>query len=342
MEIFQIFKIIFGLIVSGVILFFLIQYSGTYTLLQKDILKTNIMKSFIDNARGVYLTGNPIKFTGFSRAQLSLSLDSSREPPAVRFDLGSFQPNVPIFFVHDKELFIDRNSLDHGWWRFYFAEAMPKTEIIFSPAYNSPETWDTLENTVRLLPNSAGFEPKITYSLCSGNDVFRMCESAACESDEFLDFYTSYKSSIFITCTATFSGNYRLVTISNNCANTGEVCVNPVEKNIYIDTKTLPYADYLDIVSVIIGAQNTISGEDLYNYKQKVFQAEAKLAAKIMYERALSHVQNPAVSDECKNAYSTQASILLRISTQPTQNLLEQSKLNYYQELINNGCDYLL
>jgi hypothetical protein len=152
-SLYQLFKIIFGLVISGFTLFVILNFTGVYIGIQEDSQRAAILKNFIKTAGDVYISGNPAGFDDFSRQDFTLSFDIS-EPEGIVSQAGKTPVFFPLFLSPGKRLFIYRNELDLGWWKFRFIEAMPRTRIFFNPRSASPEAWELVRSIVLVLPDS--------------------------------------------------------------------------------------------------------------------------------------------------------------------------------------------
>jgi len=360
-SLYQMFRLIFGLVISGFILIIIIHFIGVYTDLQEDSQRAQIMKSFLKTAGDVYLTGNPVDFTSFSMQEFKITFDST-EPEGIVSNTGKTPVYFPLFFSFGKKVFIWKGELDMGWWKFRFVEAMPRTRIIFNPL--SPD-WDLIKEIVYLLPDSEFFEPKITFGFCDSSLLQeKLCGGEFCEKQEFLFQLLSPPQS-FSKCSTQMPDGAVLITISQSCSSTFSqgFCLTPPNSdgigNLYFKSVQDPllYKDPLDIVSALIGGEEKDiygnSGETLFEYKNNAFREELVLAAKMMSNRALLVGSKHPPGSECNLAFS---SFLNKINSLHSMlsdkdyyknfgkttilvNQLKSAKSDY-QELVNRGCDY--
>jgi hypothetical protein len=358
---YKLFQIIFGLIVSGFILSFLIQYVSEYSEMQKTTQKIIILKNFIKTAEDVYLTGNYINFSDFSRYDFS-SCYISLNQPAIKCRFAEIPVQIPLFFLSGEQMFIDRNSLDFGWWKMHVIEAIPETRIIFTPMDNSDDTWELMKDITRMLPSTHGFTPQTTFGFCNGDNLYELvCGGRVCERPDFLEVLDQTFPSTFASCNHQLSNNYRLVTISQGCSmdfvDQG-ICIQPPNSDgmgyAYIAGSDYLYKDPLDLVVLIIGGDEkdmlgiSTLGEILYNYKNTILGERLVLASKIMKQRAILIA---GLEPECAPVYANFANVLDSISNLAKgdyknwvvmKNLvakLNQAKL-LYNQLEEMGCEY--
>ncbi len=363
-SIYQVFKLIFGLIVSAVMLFFLINYSGIYGSTQADINRALIMKNFMKAAQDVYMTGNPTNFTDFSRLEFDLTFRGMSDPPVIKSNTG-FVPDtpvrIPLFFYPGRKIFIDRNHLDYGFWKFYFVEAVPEMTVIFTI---TGDQTDLAEVIVDYFPSTQYFEPKMKFGFCSNLFTGRDCGTAAvpdfCERYQFQASGYVYQSE----CTEDLSAKkYRLVKISDPCNSAeGGICIEPPLTDqhfigyAYLSGSRYLYKDPVDLVALIIGGEEedmfgTPLGETLYKYKNRVFRERLLLASKIFSRRAI--LLSPG--SECASDYTNFASALNSIQgtlsesdyyTDPylVRDLLDEldQAESHYDTLVGKGCEYII
>ena len=110
-SVFQLFKIIFGLIASGFILYFAVHYISSYSYTQHAIQKAKVINNFIETAQDVYLSGNYINFTQFARYHFTPYFDTRKPEGLYSKDTDKISVNFPLFISPGEELFIDRKHI---------------------------------------------------------------------------------------------------------------------------------------------------------------------------------------------------------------------------------------
>jgi hypothetical protein len=305
--VYQMFKIILGLIVSGFVIYFLIFYTGTYSQTQEDVRKALIMKSFEKVVQDVYFTGNPYNFKDFATYEfetLSFELSQPEERGQLVTDIGKLTWYVPIFFAPGDDLFIGRGSFDLGWWDFGYAVALPETHFILNPVSmgnDTEESWGLVRDFVDGMPSSIGFHPKVTFGFCDGMQLLEdFCGSTrdqACEKEFFISAITQPDAS-FLKCTRTMEPGYVLITISDSCSPTyvtQGICIQPPSAgtgSAYIagSTEEYMYHDSLDLVALAIGGDRSdiygFAGENFWRYKNSEFASRVGLAARTVSQSA--------------------------------------------------------
>ncbi len=370
---FQLFKMIFGIIVAAFILYALLNYSGSYSVFQESGIKAKILNNFRETAQDVYYSGNAITYTDFSAYDFSgTRYEPLRNPPLIVSEAGEMDIWFPLFFVMGENVYIHRGSLDYKFWKFYFVEALPDMNIIFNPVDNTPDAWEIMQGIVELMPDTAGTERKIYFGLCDG-DFYETnaCGGKPCSRNDFLNAQSTFSATRFDKCTASLPQNSRLVVISSGCTQgyaNSSICIIPSGSgvgNFYISgsPEKFIYRDSLDLLSAVLGgteqdAFGKTQGEKFYEYKNRIFGERLKIASDITAKRSLlvTGRLNPDTESTdyyCRSVYISLEGITNQIKSLVSnrnyytntadqtnlKNLLEQAKLNY-QELVNRGCEY--
>ena len=263
----RIFQMIFGIIVSVTLLYFLITYSGDYAGVQKDKQRAEILVSFTHDVRSVYLTGISTNFTYFSKYDFSSCFANATEksvPEIICLDseVSGVPIETPVIFKPGSQVYIGRDSLDYGWWSFGVAEAMPNTVFVFNPVESTDESWELMRNIVEHLPDTSDdwSVVKVQFAFCDGSQILYVCGSRPCDKADFLSIISSGPlGASFSPCTANLGKTTRLVTISAACGSSKGVCINPANSkgvgNAFVEGsgKTYVYKDPLDLVALSLG-----------------------------------------------------------------------------------------
>ena len=96
-QVFQVFKLVMGIMISVFVLYFLVNYAGSYATVQEEMRLGKIMQNFDKGVRDVYTTGNPASYDGFAKAKDEISFDVAK-PPGIVTKLGKQSLSVPAFF----------------------------------------------------------------------------------------------------------------------------------------------------------------------------------------------------------------------------------------------------
>jgi hypothetical protein len=293
LSVFQIFKMVFGVVASIVVLYFLITYAGSYGESQKDVQRSLIMKNFRQLADDVYLSANPYDFD-LSKFGASIYFDATASPPMFRFGNNEMEVDTPVFFRQGESLSVTRSALDYGWWSFAFVEAVPEMTVVFNPLDVTDDAWTVMKNITSALPDTIQTSTNVRYAFCGypgPSDVTTPLER--------FEFYTllsdfDFEGTTFYDCLAAMETNYELVTVSSACSSGYRgICVNQASGVFYIHGSAdgHPYNDGLDIAAAVIGGTyddgiHGINGEALYLYKQSALRKQMRLAAEITAGRA--------------------------------------------------------
>ncbi len=291
LSVFQVFKMVFGVIASVFVLYFLVTYAGVYGSGQQDIQRSLIMKNFRQLADDVYLTGNAQVFD-FSKMGKEIYFDTKASPAVFRFGNNYMEITNPLFFRYGDIVSVSRGGLEFGWWSFNFVVATPDMVVVFNPLQNTEEIWDVMKSVVEALPDTSATSAKMMYAFCGYSGASDV--STPVGKFEFQRALgLSYETTSFYLCSAQLPANYVLVTVSAGCAPNpvSGICVKP-DGSFYMagSDRGYDYMDGLDIVAAIVGGTGSDirghAGENLYIYKQASFRESMKLAADVMAQRA--------------------------------------------------------
>jgi len=372
-EIYRVFQIILGIILSVFILFILINYSGGYAGVQGSLNRATIIKNFITDSRSVYFTGNAINFTDFDAYDFSACEIVWRQEPHIICvnddeEIRSEELYMPVFFNTDSGVVITRNVVDYGWWEFHYVMAPSRMRVLLNPLEIDDGIWNLMKDVVSHLPDTSGFSPRTTYGFCDGAQKIEMlCSESLCEQKEFSSLLSrSHSDTSFYPCITTFSKEYRVISFSNNCnagmSSTG-ICVTPkingAGKIFFYDTGVeYTYTDMADVAAAVIGGTEQdifrkTGGENFLEFKRKIFNRLIGLAAEEMTVRSdLVITKLPAGKAYCIEHYSNfrdSMEIILQIMeldldqiaiAQTFTTQMNNAGL-LWQELINNGCEYI-
>ena len=360
----RIFQMIFGIIVSATILYFLITYSGNYAGVQKDKQRADILVSFTHEARSVYITGISSNFTHFSRYNFSSCYVNATEtiPEIICPDSAAsgIPVETPVIFQPGSQVYIARGSLDYGWWVFGFAEAMPSTMFVFNPTASTDEEWEVMRNIVEHLPDTSDdwSVVRVTFAFCDGSQILYVCGGKPCSKTDFLSILSSGPlGSSFSPCTAPIGRAMRFVSISGACGSRRGVCINPPNSmgvgSAFVEgsAKTYVYKDPLDLLALSLGGAEkddfgVTGAEKIYAYKNSLLMPRLSLASQVMSKRAvLIAAESPS---ECGSLYIELSQTLDKIPASADYlSVSEMNKLNenlgkakqLYQMLADFGCE---
>jgi len=313
MNVYMVFRIVLGIIASFFILYFLTNYAGIYTEMQGNTQCMLLINNFDKAAEDVYLSGNSVVYDGFSKPECDVIFDGKMKPAVIRSIAGQQVTRIPMIFVPGEELLIERKSLDYGWWKFDFVEALPEMTIVFNPMVINDDTRGLMNSIVDLFPDTTGRTPKIRFGFCNGDTIIRPCDGGAsfCEGFRFFS-HVDGLSAIPQECEQLGHGQ-TLVRISNDCSGySGEgVCIAPPDASgvghAYINGSAGSYLykisfsgshsnNPLDLVALIAGAdRESIYGsfaESMYVHENTMMREELELMSDAMWHRSSLVSQN--------------------------------------------------
>jgi hypothetical protein len=367
-SLYRMFQMIFGIVVSVFILYFLIQYASNYAGFQEDVQKVTIIKNLKITAESVYTYGNPVVFPDTSMRDFSscYMTINKPEPPIIKCNFGEIgSVLIPLLLSADGEVVVDRADLNFGWHVMHWVEVMPESVILFTPMDSSDETWNLMKNLTEVLPSTENLDAKITFDFCDGNYLTGAC-GGPCEKFDFMSVLDSHQAQA-AKCTRSLSKEHKLITISSQCRagfSDYGVCVKLPQNGVGLayladSGETYVYKDPMDIIALLIGGSEKdvlgkTFGEKLYDYKNEVWGERLSLAAKIMKQRMLlvsSRYQYLGENLECIPIYANLAGVLASITDTAKgdyknevvmRNLVTRLREaeSLYQNLIDLGCEY--
>jgi len=275
----QIFKIIFGVILSAFILMILLTFSMSYTEIGESSKEVEILMGLKKTIEDVYTTGISTDFEVKDFEEVIRFYS----PPNIETPVTSVNLDpVPTLFVPGEKISIYRNEYNLGWWKFYFVQALPETKIVFVPLVRSEAVWNTMGNITRYFPSTDNTNTKVLFGIgCNdtgGQPIFFFLRW---ERDYFTRMVLPYffdNEYEFVPCME--KEGYRMITISETPID-ADFQVVPIDNEmgyVYVnDTLGGPqqylYKNPLDIVSLFLG------GEKLYDYENRKFMKELSVAS---------------------------------------------------------------
>ncbi|MCK5023450.1 MAG: hypothetical protein KAS04_04730 [Candidatus Aenigmarchaeota archaeon] len=334
-SVFQVFKIIIGLIISAFILILVMQFSGSYMEIGESSRQVSILVNLKKVIEDVYTTGISTDFEMKDSEILSFRAPYM-ETIIAHFDV---EP-LPIITSAGSKFSVTRNEYDIGWWKFYFIEMLPETKIIFIPLDDKEKVWNILTNTSMYFPSTenTGIKTKIGLG-CEGTDfwfgwernrflqkiipssksmeiVFEMCEN--------MDYFREEDYKVIIISDGSGSGEF--VIIPGEDDNIGRV---RVEKNG--EYKYYVYKNGLDIVMIVLG------GEQLYTHMNKKFISELSVAIDITTRESSLILNDYELNKRCGTEISNFRHALGQLKESiPNLNSESESSAAEFSEYIKN------
>lgn len=308
-SVFQIFRIILGIIISAFILFIIITFAGTYTEIGESSRQVSVLVSFKKTMENVYTTGIADDFDTEDYEILDYV------PPHVMTGVTNFvvEP-VPLLLVPGQEFSITRNVYDTYWWKFYFVEVMPETKIMFIPLKNEERVWSAIGNITEMLPSTENVDTKVKFYL-------------GCNKTDPSDFYPLGEKEKFLNLVPKFSAfgvemaecdnpdyfrdeGYMVITVSDELVD-ADFLVRPMEGGtgqVYIgdeeDYSVYVYRNGLDIVALMLG------GEELYDYFNAKFLRELGVATDLGIRESELLMGDPIMRARCRDEFHDFTSLL--------------------------------
>ena len=320
MNLFDVYKIILGLVLAGFVIVFAANFLGNYAGVNENTLTYKAMNDFRNSLQNVYTTGNSLEFSKLSQKGIDdcyLSPFSESEPTDIKCGSISMSFYTPVLFTKEKQdgLFLDRSNLDLGWTKFYAVSAVPNMVVIFAP--ENQATMQTIDDIVGSFSCDYGIDrfsckstlsgenTKLKFSICHENDILTLAKSR----NDFLSFLETLTIQNY-GCNIAPEGTYRIVKLSQNCPDDLEgICIEPAVGNIgrmVVNGNDYFYKDSLDIIAVILGGtekhplENKALGIRLLEEKNKCFKEQLLIQIK-MERKSISLASVAGSTTECDN-----------------------------------------
>lgn len=306
---------------------------------------------------------SPVEFEEFSKDDYSSCYSEPSDIPKIAcfFDdniAKTRQLLIPLLVRADGEVMITRNSIDLGWTRLDYVEALPQMTIVLNPMQKDDSTWDVLRDIGWGFPDTYDQTPGVLFQFCDGSSLL----GEPYERDGYLDLLDRTPSS-FARCTAPLERNQFLVTISDSCSRdliSSGICLKPPTDGVgkayiagYYDIYI--YKDSPDLAALIIGGERLtefgdVVGEETWKFKNQLFTSMLKASAKVMKARSDLLRSHPDIIDECRPIYlklSLSLSDLIPLLDGDLYNTDEMIPLKgelehatmLWEDLINQGCE---
>jgi hypothetical protein len=313
MNVYMVFRIVLGIIASFFILYFLIYYSGVYSEMQRHTQCMMITQNFIKASEDVYLSGNGLGFDDFSRLDCETEFDGLVDPAVISTMAGQQRVRLPVLFVPGDSLLIEKRTLDYGWWKFDFVEALPDMTIVFNPTVVNSDTIGLMNSIVDMFPDTTGSTPKIRFGFCSGGTIIKPCDGGAsfCEGFRFFSHVDNLAVPM-ADCSLAGPGQ-TLVKVSSSCpgTNSSGICIEPPAPTgigaAYVNGSADTYHykisfsgtrsnNPIDLVALIVGGDRRnglgLIADNLYHHENEHFRKELELMSKVMWHRSQLIAQN--------------------------------------------------
>jgi hypothetical protein len=267
LSVFQIFKMVLGVIVFVFVITFFLRLSDMYSGTGERWGEFEVVDSLDKVVMQTYTSGNPTVFSEFRDFNLILY-----EAPKVIFSSGQKTLSVPVFMIpNNADITLERRCDDYGWFRFcWIFGYTDTTKILFAPVDNTEESRGTIIKIVNALPDS--FE----FGYCNDSNTPQKGTKGS-----FLDFISGIEGKSFEDCKLSFPDNTVLITMGK----TSEIAENELvisgstvkdSRNLLVQERTFSDDDIIPLVT---------GGIPALDYKKSVFERDLKASSRIMWER---------------------------------------------------------
>lgn len=339
-SVFQIFKIILGIVISAFILFFAVSFAAQYRDIGEAGRQVSLLVSFKKSIENVYTTAVEDDFDIEDAEILAYSSPNL----ITQVSTVNLDP-IPIILVKGKKFSVYRNEYDNEWWKFYFIEVLPETKILFIPLNNDEKTWSVIGNITKFFPSTENTETKVKFYVgCNKTDTGEYYPLG--ERNKFMDLIPSFVA--FNVEMAECENpdyfrreGYKIITISDELTD-ADFLVKPVDDevgHVYIKTddgyEEYVYKNGIDVVTLLLG------GKKLYNYINDKFNKELGVAIDINVREADLLIGDYNINNRCGQELSVFASTLtlLKELIEKTESFDEVTakEFNYYMRLSSSN-----
>jgi hypothetical protein len=302
---FDVFKIIMGIIISVFILFLILRFAGSYTEIGESSRYASVMINFKKAVSDVYTTGITSVFET-KESKLILSYKPPRIETKVAF--VDVEP-IPLLLSPGEKLDLSRGEYDVSWWKFYFVEALPETNILFIPLENDEKIFSIISNITYFLPSTENLNIKMKIGIgCNGSDYW-----FGWERQKFLTYVLPYMKTLDLKLNMCENLDYfeskgfkvLVITEDETKVLNASFIVKPVDENMgYVFVKgeegydKFFYKNGIDIVALLVG------DKELYDYINQKFFAEMEVAMDIMTREINTLSNEPSLRNKCEKKYS--------------------------------------
>jgi hypothetical protein len=277
-SVFQVFKIILGIIISVFILFLVLRFAGSYMMIGETSREVSVIVNFKKSISNVYTTGVPTDF------EIKDSEILGYRPPYIETGVSFVDMDpIPFLTMPGEKFSIYRNEYDSGWWKFYFIEAFPETRVLFIPLGDDEKVWSIMGNITRFFPSTENTATNTKIGLgCEGSDFW-----FGWERQRFLDkiipslMTTDIDFEVCGNLDYFKKEGYKIITISEESMD-ADFLVKPIDNEIGyvyikngIDKEEYIYKNGLDIVALLLG------GKKYYDYINEKFLKELEVGIDI-------------------------------------------------------------
>ena len=336
---FQVFKIIFGIIISIFVLIMVLRISNSFMQINetengvKNLyrLKKSIDDTYTTGISSELVLGNPV---------------TAYFPPTIIYKQGSVNINVPLILYPSQRYVLKRNVIDFAWWRFYYVVSIPPTRVIFIPLNKTEKVKQAMIDILNDFPDTEAMKNKVVFGFaCNRTDVFIM---NTWYRDYFRDNiipYVYYSGDIEKLNDCKIKSDF-VITVSEDETNfmnkENGVMVIPKGNNtgiVFHGNKKYFYINSADILALLFGGAKT------YKYVNKVFLKQAKIAANLKIKEI--NILMPHSNIICRQFMNKFSNELNKISgideSTTTSNMALVSKYmldtkNMYEDMKVMGC----
>ena len=172
-SVFEVFKLVLGIIIAGFFLYFMLQFAGIYSTTEIKSAEVQEYKNLKKLIEDTYIYSVPAEID-LKKPPLFAAPPFISEGASV-----SVSPSLLFFFRPGKRMEVYKGSLNLGFWSLDYVGAIPETRVFYSLEEYDLDEYSLMQNLTELFPQSDN--PLIDFGFCSGDS-----ELVAKGKDEFL------------------------------------------------------------------------------------------------------------------------------------------------------------
>ncbi len=346
-SVFQLFKIIFGIVFSVFVLVIILRFSYSYTDIGSSSQQAAVLVGMRKVVNDVYTTGIPADYSIPNSDDVIIRY----RPPDIISAITSLTLDpITVLLMKGDNVGIYRNEIDLGWHTFYYVEVFPGMNVLISPVNASGAVWDTARDIVDAFPSTENIETEVVFGFgCRDGQPF---VDRTWEVDKVSErIIPAFSSGGYDNLTAcgemrNFDGR---ITIADHFFVTDGLLVVPRDGSsgyIYSDTsddtKRYFYDHPLDVVSFFFG------GEESYNYTNEKFLSELEFAAGLKIDEM--SILREHMGTYCAGEYDGFSAALETVETLASKDYRSEGSMDLlgqaladaseeYADVRREGCD---
>lgn len=280
LNVFDIFKMLIGIVIFVVLITLFLRFAGGYTDISQTGREYDTINAFDALLRSTYTSGNPGEFQGFGKIEVTFAppleprhADSAR----IMFPSGQKMLSVPAFVMTGEgKMTASRTCDDYGWFSFCYVISMPAGDtVLFSPVAGSTQERDIIRGVVESLPSG------VTLAYCDGDDFLVPSGEPENNRKDFLALVNANKK-VEKPCSAEVTEGYWLVSFTSE---------EDAERTAVVDaagwTVTDSSGNSKNTIIEYSDVTIALCGPGSLENKRAMLERQLSVAASVMHDRTI-------------------------------------------------------